>query len=77
MSRVASIGANNALASSGQQSIVIGGGIIGAVTSFAFDSLFGINGTYIVLAFVGLFGIVLLFNVNLLGNRWLMICIEG
>ena len=60
MSRVASIGANNALASSGQQSIVIG-----AVTSFAFDSLFGINGTYIVLAFVGLFGIVLLFNVNL------------
>ena len=65
MSRVASIGANNALASSGQQSIVIGGGIIGAVFSFGFDSLFGINGTYIVLAFVGLFGVVLLFNVNL------------
>ena len=65
MSRVASIGANNALASSGQQSIVIGGGIIGAVFSFGFDSLFGINGTYIVLLFVGLFGAVLLFNVNL------------
>mgnify|MGYP004662839391 FL=1 len=65
MSRVASIGANNALQSSGQASIVIGGGIIGASFSFAIASLFGVNGTYIVLSFVGLFGIVLLFNVNL------------
>ena len=65
MSRVASIGNNNALTSSGQTSIVIGGGIIGAVFAFGSDSLFGLNGTYIVLAFVALFGIVLLFNVNL------------
>lgn len=65
MSRVASIGNNNALTSSGQTSIVIGGGIIGAVFAFGSDSLFGLNGTYIVLAFVALFGIILLFNVNL------------
>lgn len=65
MSRVASIGNNNALTSSGQTSIVIGGGIIGAVFAFGSDALFGLNGTYIVLAFVALFGIVLLFNVNL------------
>ncbi len=65
MSRVASIGNNNALTSSGQTSIVIGGGILGALFAFGSDALFGLNGTYIVLAFVGLFGIVLLFNVNL------------
>lgn len=65
MSRVASIGNNNALTSSGQTSIVIGGGILGAAFAFSCDALFGLNGTYIVLAFVALFGIVLLFNVNL------------
>lgn len=65
MSRVASIGASTALSSSGQSSIVIGGGIIGAGLSFASASLFGLNGTYIVLAFVALFGIILFFNVNL------------
>ena len=65
MSRVASIGNNNALTSSGQTSIVIGGGILGASFAFGSDALFGLNGTYIVLAFVGLFGIILLFNVNL------------
>jgi len=65
MSRVASISANNALSSSGQASIVIGGGILGAVFSFATSALFGLNGTYIVLAFIGLFGVILLFNVNL------------
>lgn len=65
MSRVASIGSSNALSSSGQASIVIGGGILGAAFSFCTDSLFGLNGTYIVLAFIGLFGAVLMFNVNL------------
>jgi len=65
MDRVASIGANTALSSSGQTSIVIGGGIIGAAFAFVTASLFGLNGTYIVLGFVGLFGVVLFFNVNL------------
>ena len=65
MERVASIGSNNALSSSGQTSIVIGGGIIGAVFALGSSALFGLNGTYIVLGFVALFGIILLFNVNL------------
>jgi len=65
MDRVASIGANTALSSSGQTSIVIGGGIIGSIFAFVTASLFGLNGTYIVLSFVGLFGVVLFFNVNL------------
>ncbi len=65
MERVASINSNNALSSSGQVSAVIGGGILGAVFSFCSASLFDLNGTYIVLGFVFLFGIILLFNVNL------------
>ncbi len=65
MDRIASIGMNNAISSSGQTSITIGGGIFGAVFSFGCASLFGLNGTYIVLVFLLIFGIVLLFNVNL------------
>ncbi len=65
MDRIASIGTTNAVSSSGQTSITIGGGILGACLSFASSSLFGLNGTYIVLAFLIIFGIVLLFNVNL------------
>jgi len=65
MDRVASIGANTALSSSGQTSIVIGGGIIGGAFAFLTSSLFGLNGTYIVLGFIGLFGVILFFNVNL------------
>ncbi len=65
MDRIASIGSNNALASSGQTSITIGGGILGAIFSFATSSLFGLTGTYIVLVFVGIFGVVLLLNINL------------
>ena len=45
MDRVASIGANTALSSSGQTSIVIGGGIIGSIFAFVTASLFGLNGT--------------------------------
>jgi S-DNA-T family DNA segregation ATPase FtsK/SpoIIIE len=67
MLRVASIGNTNALATSGQTSIVIGGGIVGAVFSFGSASLFGASGTYIVLAFMSIFGLILIFNINL-GN---------
>lgn len=65
MSRVASIGSANALATSGQTSIVIGGGIVGAFFAFISASLFGSTGTYIVLAFLSIFGLILMFNVNL------------
>ena len=71
--RVASINSHSALSSSGQTSIAIGGGIIGAVFAFATDALFDETGTYVVLAFITLFGVVLLFNVNLsemLSNLW-------
>lgn len=67
MSRVASIGSTNALATSGQTSIVIGGGIIGAAFAFVCASLFGSSGTYIVISFMTIFGIILMFNINL-GN---------
>ncbi len=65
MQRVASINPHSALSSSGQTSIVIGGGLIGAIFAFCTDALFGLNGTYIVLGFTSLFGIILLFNINL------------
>lgn len=71
MSRVASIGNANALATSGQTSIVIGGGIVGACFAFVSASLFGSTGTYIVLVFMTIFALILLFNINLgniLGN---------
>ncbi len=67
MSRVASIGSANALATSGQTSIVIGGGIIGAAFAFVSAALFGSSGTYIVLAFLTIFGVILMFNINI-GN---------
>lgn len=67
MSRANSMGTANSLATSGQTSIVIGGGIVGAVFAYASSALFGSTGTYIVLAFMAIFGIILMFNVNL-GN---------
>lgn len=67
MSRANSMGNANSLATSGQTSIVIGGGIIGAVFAYASSALFGSTGTYIVLAFMAIFGAILMFNVNL-GN---------
>jgi len=67
MSRIASIGSTNALATSGSTSIVIGGGIIGSFFAFCSAALFGSTGTYIVLAFMSIFGLILMFNINL-GN---------
>ena len=63
--RVKSIGPADSLFSSGQSSITIGGGILGAAFSFCSYSFFGLKGTYIVLAFVCLFSLILLFNFNL------------
>jgi len=67
MSRAASMGTTNALATSGQYSIVIGGGIVGACFAFLSAALFGSTGTYIVLAFMAIFGLILMFNMNI-GN---------
>lgn len=65
MDRIDSINKANILTSTGQTSIVIGGGIIGAVFSFAISGLFGLTGTYIVLTILFIFGLVMAFNLNL------------
>ena len=67
MDRMDSINMANILTSTGQTSIVLGGGILGAAFSFAISILFGLTGTYIVLTMLGIFGLVLTFNLNL-GN---------
>ena len=67
MERIGSINKANILYSTGQTSIVIGGGILGAVLSFAVSSLFGLTGTYIVLTILFIFGLVMSFDLNL-GN---------
>ena len=69
MSRVASINQVDAFASSGNASITIGGGIIGAFFSFLSSSLFGSTGTYIILTFLSLFSAILIFDLNL-GNQF-------
>ncbi len=65
MDRIDSINKANILTSTGQTSIVIGGGILGATFSFAISSLFGLTGTYIVLSILFIFGLVMTFNLNL------------
>ncbi len=42
-----------------------GGGIIGAVSSWAFVSLFDVEGTSIVIVIISLFGLIMLFEMNL------------
>ena len=65
MERMGSINRINILTSTGQTSIVMGGGIVGAFFSFATASLFGLTGTYIVITILLLFGLILLFNINI------------
>lgn len=65
MDRIDSINKENILTTTGQTSIVIGGGILGSVFSFAIASLFGLTGTYIVLTILFIFGLVMTFNLNL------------
>lgn len=64
-SRIGTMSESSSMLSSGQKSISIGGGIIGAGCSYALASLFGKIGTIIVLVALTLFAIVMLFDVNL------------
>ncbi len=64
MNRISTIGNNTALFTSGDTTIEIGGGIIGAIFSVAFSSLFGLTGTKIVCVILLLFGGILFFNVT-------------
>ncbi len=67
MDRMDSINKAEILTSSGQTSIVIGGGILGAVCSFLVSVLFDVTGTYIVITILTLFGLIMIFNINI-GN---------
>jgi len=64
MDRMSTIGNNTALFTSGDATIEIGGGIIGAIFAVAFSSLFGVTGTKIVAVILSLFGGILLFNIT-------------
>lgn len=64
MERISTINGKTALFTSGSTSIEIGGGIIGALFSFLFSSLFGLNGTKIVEVVLLIFGLILLFDIT-------------
>lgn len=64
MERISTIGSNTALFTSGDTSIEIGGGMIGAIFAVAFSSLFGLTGTKIVTIILTMFGAILLFNIT-------------
>lgn len=64
-SRIGTMSENSSILSSGQKSISIGGGIIGAGCSYALSNLFGKIGTIIVLVALAILSIVMLFDINL------------
>ena len=65
MERMQSITANNALEFSGDTSVVVGGGFIGALFIAILYGLFGKTGSIVILVILGIFAAVLTFNVNL------------
>lgn len=65
MERISTIGTNTALFTSGDTSIEIGGGVIGAIFAIGLSSLFGLTGTKIVCVALFLFSCILLFNITL------------
>ena len=64
MERISTIGSNTALFTSGDTSIEIGGGVIGAICAIGFSSLFGLTGTKIVAVILTIFSIILIFNIT-------------
>ncbi len=64
-SRIGTMSESSSILSSGQKSISIGGGIIGAGCSYALANLFGKIGTIIVLIALTILSLVMLFDVNL------------
>ncbi len=64
MERISTIGSNTALFTSGDTSIEIGGGVIGAIFSIGLSSLFGLTGTKIVCVILSIFGFILFFNIT-------------
>ena len=64
MNRIDTINVSDSLFSSGTTSIVIGGGFIGAIFAGLLNICFGQTGTKIVLAILGLFTFILIFNIT-------------
>ncbi|MBR4231449.1 MAG: DUF87 domain-containing protein [Bacilli bacterium] len=65
MERIGTISSSGKLFASGDNSIVIGGGIIGALSVGALGAAFGLKGTIVVIVAITLFAIVLVFNVTI------------
>ncbi len=65
MNRISSININDSLLSSGSSSIVIGGGLIGALCSGGLYAAFSLTGTKIVITILGIFSFILIFNITL------------
>ena len=64
MARIATISGTGPILSSGQGSISVGGGFIGAFFAGLFVQLFSLIGTVIVISVMAIVGAILLFNIN-------------
>ena len=64
MERISTIGSNTALFTSGDSSIEIGGGVLGAIFAIGFSSLFGLTGSKIVCVLLVIFALILFFNIT-------------
>lgn len=65
MERMSSIPSNNAISTSGTTSIIVGGGLTGAVFISLLFSLFGDVGTKIILVVLLIFGLILCFDITM------------
>jgi len=65
MDRINTIDVSNSVLNTGNTSIAIGGGLVGAVIISALYFLFAKTGTIVVLVVIGLFGLVMLFDITL------------
>jgi len=63
--RIGTMGNTSSVLSSGQRSINIGGGVVGAGASWMLMSLFGKPGTIVVLICLSIIAIILLFDINM------------
>ena len=64
MERMNTINISNSILNTGNTSIAIGGGLIGAVFISALYFLFAKTGTIVVLVVIGLFGLIMLFDIT-------------
>lgn len=71
MARIATISGTGPILSTGESTISIGGGFIGALFAGVFVQLFSLIGTFIVSCVIGVVGLIMLFDINFseLGNK--------